>query len=110
MFLSLVATSMLHAGPPIGPLPPGAILRLGSLSFRSGDGSGLACFAGEGRLLAGDGKALAEWDIRTGGRLRVLRMPDLSARRFVPQPGESLVASFGFGEATVFDARTGKLA
>src|SRR5262245_50522124 len=70
MLLPLLAVSMLHAGPPDG-LPAGAIQRLGSLAFSSGE-STVACFAAGGaRLLtAGTDNLLREWNPRTGRLVR----------------------------------------
>ena len=96
--------------PPIGPLPPGAIARLGDLRLNHGQEVRGAAFSLDGkRLLAVDGVGdLLSWDIRTGRLLQRTPAADAGSGRLDPHPGRDAVLWLSWEKARLWDHAAGK--
>ncbi|MBN9522887.1 hypothetical protein J0H58_30960, partial [bacterium] len=99
-----------------GPLPPGAVARLGSARFRHPGGVHAVAFSPDGKLLAAssdDPNEVAVWDRATGRRLHRLTVPDgFPPNRLCFSPDSrrltvGLVHGRG-GAFAVWDAATGE--
>jgi WD40 repeat protein len=101
-------------------LPPGAVLRLGSLRWRAGGPIVLTAFRKDGRelLTVGSDHTAIVWDVATGRELRRFDVPQGETRAFSsgPQPSRVVVSADGrllaaLGRDRVlrlFDVDTGK--
>src|SRR5262249_38109175 len=83
LFPTLLLTTQANAAPPradaLGdPLPEGALLRLGTVRLRHGDGVCAVAYSPDGKLLASVSRdrTLRLWDAATGRQVRRLSEPD----------------------------------
>jgi WD40 repeat protein len=103
LFPALLLTAQATAAPPrtdsIGdPLPEGALLRLGTVRLRHGDGVCAVAFAPDGKLLASVSRdrTLRLWDAATGRQIRQLSEPDCEYYSLAFSPdSRTLAASTG---------------
>jgi WD40 repeat protein len=93
------------------PLPPGALLRLGSMRLRHALGCNSVAFSPVGDLLASGGqeRAIRFWDPATGKELRQILGPDEGVEKIAFSPDGKLLAGAG-ADAVVYlwDTVTGK--
>jgi WD40 repeat protein len=116
--VALLATGVLRAEEPVkprldrygDPLPPGALMRLGSVRLRPDTPALAAAFAPDGKTLfsIGNGAVLYAWDPATGKLLRRLPLPGNGGRCFAPSAdGKSLVLGGQDGTIRFLDPVTG---
>jgi WD40 repeat protein len=98
------------------PLPPGAVLRLGTGRFRhAGEIDALAYFPDGSRVVTGNepgagraGASAIVWDARTGRRLRRWAVSGFFVRSVAVSPdGKRVAVVNGFDKVHVYDAATG---
>jgi WD40 repeat protein len=82
------------------PLPAGAVARLGTLRFRSGEhGLNALAFLPDGKTLVSAGaygNSIRVWEAATGRLVREIRTEPLSVRSFAASPDGRLAAVSGF--------------
>ncbi len=87
------------------PLPPGAVLRLGSTRLRPGGSVKLLAFSADNTKLASwsnvlyVGKSLCIWDVKSGRLLRRLDMPEAHVQALMWRPDGRGIALLQNGEA-----------
>jgi len=93
------------------PLPPGALVRLGTLRFRNGGVVRALAFAGAGKTLhcAGWDRVIRRWDTQTGAELEPLHGPEKGlVDAAVSADGKTLVGGTADGKVHVWDLTAGK--
>jgi RNA polymerase sigma factor (sigma-70 family) len=93
------------------PLPPGAILRLGSLRLRHRSALRSVAFAPGGRLLISGGweRAIRWWDPTTGKEVRQTRAPEKGVDAIAFSPDGKLLAGAALvGDVLLWDAASGR--
>jgi len=92
-----------------GPLPPGALARLGTTRFRQGFMLYTVTFSPDGRTLAagGAGRALGLWDVTTGKEIRQFPVRG-QPRAAAFSPDGKTIAATGNSAVNLFDVATGK--
>src|SRR5436305_3382048 len=83
----LLAALPIHAAEPEA-LPPGAILRLGSLRWRAGGSVLLTAFRNDGRelLMVGADRVAVVWEVETGRELRRFDVGGTMPEHNLPKP------------------------
>ncbi len=92
-------------------LPAGALLRLGTLRFRSGGVVRALAFAGDGKTLlsAGWDRTIRRWDAQTGAELEPLPGPEKGCHdAAVSADRKTLVGGTADGQVHVWDLTAGK--
>ncbi|HEY7313749.1 MAG TPA: sigma-70 family RNA polymerase sigma factor [Gemmataceae bacterium] len=94
------------------PLPPGAVVRLGSVRLCQGGPVRSAAFSPDGKLLASSGhyghnpEVIRLWDTATGKEVH--QFPGVAGYLAFSPDGKCLAASREFGELCLWNASTGK--
>jgi WD40 repeat protein len=111
LLILLAAAPAAHAQD--DPLPPGALVRLGTLRWRAGAGAVSLAFAPDGKTLASGSidNTVRLWDAETGKELR--RVADNNDEIRVPAvvfspDGRTLAATVASEQVRFWDAATGK--
>ncbi len=103
------------------PLPPGAVMRLGTVRFRQFPHISHVVYSPDGRLVVTDSREdyLQVWDARDGGKLRRIDAGVPQTLDFAFSPDGTLIAVVGFGlvpernlvlpQLTFLDVATGRL-
>jgi RNA polymerase sigma factor (sigma-70 family) len=91
------------------PLPPGALLRLGTIRFRpSGGGNTLAFLPGGDTIVSPGFKGIYFWDVATGKEQRRIKLGLAWVGSFVLSPDGKVLACSEGGSVKLWEARTGK--
>src|SRR5439155_1498521 len=118
LFLTTQATAAPPRADSFGdPLPEGALLRLGTVRLRHGDGVCAVAFAPDGKLLASISRdrTLRLWDAATGRQIRQLSEPDCEYYALAFSPDSRTLAAAtgdplrgGHTAVRLWDVTTGK--
>jgi RNA polymerase sigma factor (sigma-70 family) len=91
------------------PLPPGALLRLGTIRFRPGGGVYSLAFLPGGKAIVSTGfKGIYFWDVATGKELQRIKLSDEWHRPFTLSPDGKVLVSTGGGAIQLWEVSTGK--
>jgi RNA polymerase sigma factor (sigma-70 family) len=92
------------------PLPPGALVRMGTVRFRHRDCLGNVAFSPDGKILAAGGYtgAILLYDAATGRKLHELRARTINFPAFAFAPDGKTLACVGTKTIQIWDTATGK--